>query len=356
METPLISIIVPCYNVEKFIDKSFESILNQSYTNWECIAINDGSKDNTEIKINQWTERDQRFKLISQKNTGPSGARNEGLKDALGECIFFFDSDDLLDIDCLKNLLELYNPSIDIVIGKSAEVLNQTTQIIKNLEHFPITDRILSEKDFIELALKSPFSVVPWNKLFNSKFIEENNLTFLNGVNHEDELWFFETIHLAKKIIFNSKVTYYYNVGNQDSVMKNYGLDKLKSYLKLVENIFNNYYITEKDGQNKKIVGTYVLNFQIEVISGFFRFLKKKDVPYRNEGISLIKEHIENYPISDFSIISDKKSKQYELFIKYAKVNPETAFKLIRNTNKKNILKSLENMYLIYLSRKALKK
>ncbi len=355
METPLISIIVPCYNVERYIDKSLESILNQSYPNWECIAINDGSKDNTEIKIKEWTERDQRFKLISQINAGPSAARNAGLKNALGDCIFFYDSDDLLDVDCLKSLLKLYNPSIDIVIGKSAEVLNQTTEIIKYLDHFPITEEILSNKNFVELALKSPFSVVPWNKLFNTKFIKENNLTFLNGVNHEDEVWFFETIHLAKKIIFNSKVTYYYNVGNQDSVMKNYGLDKLKSYLKLIENIFNKYYSTEKEAQTKKIVGTYVLNFQIEVISGFFRFLKKNDVPFRNEGISLIKEHIENYPINDFSIISDKKSIQYELFIKYAKVNPETAFKLIRNTNKKNILKSLENMYLIYNSRKALK-
>lgn len=355
MKSPIISIIVPCYNVDIYIDKSFESILNQSYTNWECIAINDGSKDSTENKIEQWTQRDQRFKLISQENTGPSGARNAGLNKASGDCIFFFDSDDLLATDCLQSLLNLCNPSIDIVIGKNAEVINQTTDIIKTLEHFTIADKALSNNNFIELALKSPFSIVAWNKLYNSKFITSNNLTFKNGILHEDELWFFETMHLAKKIIFSSKVTYYYNIGNQNSITKNYGLKNLKDYLTIAEYIFTDYYITEKNEQNKKMVGTYILNSQITVISIFFRYLKKNNVPYKSEGVSLIKEHLKNYPINNFSHISDKKSIIYKLFIKYGAENPETAFKLMRNNDKKNILKFFENKYLKYLSRKALK-
>ena len=119
MESPLISIIVPCYNVEIYVDESFGSIINQSYQKWECIAINDGSIDATEDRITEWTNRDSRFKIISQENAGPSAARNTGLNAASGDCIFFFDSDDLLDKDCLKTLVALYNPSIDIVIGKA---------------------------------------------------------------------------------------------------------------------------------------------------------------------------------------------------------------------------------------------
>jgi hypothetical protein len=137
--------------------------------------------------------------------------------------------------------------------------------------------------------------------------------------------------------------------------MKNYDLKSFKSYLSMAEHIFNNYYVTEQNEHTKRMVGTYILNFQIVIISGFFRFLKKNKVSYKSEGVSLIKKHIQNNPINDFSHFNSEKSKQYTLFIKYIKVDPETAFKLVRNTNKKNLLKFIENIYLKLRSRNALK-
>lgn len=352
MTNPRISIIVPCYNVEKYIDNALESILNQTYGNWECIVVNDGSSDQTENKIKEWTHRDQRFKLISQENKGLSGARNSGLMHVNGDCVYFFDPDDLLDIVCLKNLSDLFHPSIDIVIGKNAEVYNQTTHIIKTLEHVSITNKTMSDMNFIELSLKDPFSVVAWNKLYSSNFISSNKLSFKNGILHEDELWFFETLYLAKKIIFSSKVTYYYNIDNQNSITKNYSFHNLTSYLTVIENIYNSYYSKEHNEESKKVIGTYILNLQIPVISGFYRFLKKnKSTSFKIEGVSLIRNHIKKYKINAYININTKKSKQFELFIKYSETNPEMAFKLIRNTNKRTILKYFENKYLINLSR-----
>ena len=349
IKSPLVSIIVPCYNVEKYIDKGLESILNQTYSNWECIVINDGSKDNTENEIKNWTNKDTRFTLISQENKGLSGARNTGLKNVNGDCIFFFDPDDLLDKDCLNNLTELYNSEIDIVIGKSAEVYDQTTTIINTLEHYDTTNKVINDTNFIELALKKPFSVVAWNKLYKSEFIFSNNLSFKDGVVHEDELWFFKTMYSAKNIVFNSEVTYYYNIGNQSSITKNYSVKNLKSYLTVIENIYTDFYTTEKNEQRKLISGTYILNFQITVISGFFRFIKKnKNVSYKTEGIALIKKHLEDYTIENFLDYNPKKSKQFRLFLDYGKINPEAAFKLIRNTNKKSVLKRIESLYLKY--------
>ncbi|MBR9757141.1 MAG: glycosyltransferase [Algicola sp.] len=345
--SPFVSIIVPCYNVASFIDKGLGSVLNQTYTNWECLVVNDGSKDNTENEIKKWVNKDARFKLISQENKGLSGARNTGLKHAKGDCIYFFDPDDMLDENCLENLTDLYQPNIDVVIGKNASVRNQTTTIINTLEHYNSTNTLLEGKNFVELALKTPFSVVAWNKLYNTDFITTNNLWFKDGFVHEDELWFFETMYYARKIIFNSKVTYYYNIGNQSSITKNYSLYNLKSYLIVIEDIYTKYYTPEKDNQNKLITGTYILNFQITVVAAFYRFIKKnKNITYKEEGTTLIKQHLENFKIKDFLQFNTKKTKQYNLFIRYAINNPEIAFRLIRNTNKKNILKRFESWYL----------
>ena len=349
INSPLVSIVVPCYNVEHYITKGLESVFKQTYSNWECIVINDGSTDNTENEIKKWTKLDQRFKLITQQNKGLSGARNAGLKHINGECIYFFDPDDLLDKNCLTELTNLYQNDIDIVIGKIGQVYNQTTTVIGTSEHASITNTRLENINFIEFALKDPFSVVAWNKLYKTDFIVSNGLTFKDGIVHEDELWFFKIMYNAKKIIFNSEVTYYYNIGNQSSITKNYSLYNLKSYLTVIEAIYTEYYATETNEKKKLIIGTYILNLQIPVVSAFFRFTRKhKNASFKDEGITLIKKHLKAFSIKDYFHYDNIKSKQFELFIHYAESHPETAFKLVRNTYRKSIIKGLENVYLKY--------
>lgn len=351
MATPFISIIVPCFNVEKYIDAALGSIMEQSYGNWECIAVNDGSTDRTENRIKEWMARDARFKIISQENKGLSEARNSGLEEKSGDCVFFFDPDDFLASDCLEQFVELYNEKVDIVFGSHVRVSSQTSAEFKKEKQFPITERILSNQNFIAFALRNPFQVTVWNNLYNSDFIDTHKLRFKSGIFHEDELWFFETMHSATRIVFSSKVSYYYNVGNQNSITKNFGLKNLRDYLKVLEHIYNNYYEPEKNRATKKIVGTYIIQHQITFSGVFFRYLKKNKVGYKDEGIAVIKDHLESYTIEDFSKIDRKKSKQFRLFLKYGKKHPETAFKLIRNTDKRTVLKFFENHYLKLISR-----
>lgn len=92
----LISIIIPCYNQSEFLDETLQSVLNQTYKNWECIIVNDGSSDNTEVIAKRWTEKDNRFIYLSKKNGGVSSSRNLGLENAKGDFIQFLDADDLL--------------------------------------------------------------------------------------------------------------------------------------------------------------------------------------------------------------------------------------------------------------------
>lgn len=121
MNKPLISVIVPCYNHSQFIVEALESILNQSFINFECIIVNDGSTDNTEKVVLNWIQIDRRFKYIYQENTGVSSARNTGISQSNGLYILPLDSDDKISDNYLENCLNILelNPGIKIVYGEA---------------------------------------------------------------------------------------------------------------------------------------------------------------------------------------------------------------------------------------------
>ena len=93
---PLISVIVPCYNQAQYLEECLQSVLDQTYQNWECIIVNDGSPDHTEEVAKKWLEKDNRFRYVSKENGGLSSARNAGIREAKGEWIQFLDSDDMI--------------------------------------------------------------------------------------------------------------------------------------------------------------------------------------------------------------------------------------------------------------------
>jgi glycosyltransferase involved in cell wall biosynthesis len=97
-----ITVIVPCYNQAAYLDEALQSVLNQTYLYWECIIVNDGSTDQSEVKAKEWTEKDHRFKYFYQKNSGLCSARNFGIKKAQGEFILPLDADDKLGENYLK--------------------------------------------------------------------------------------------------------------------------------------------------------------------------------------------------------------------------------------------------------------
>ena len=118
MINPKISIIVPCYNQAQFLDEALQSVLDQTYTNWECIIVNDGSPDHTEEVAQKWVTKDTRFVYLKKENGGLSSARNFGLDKANGDYIQFLDSDDCID----KRKLELSLQELNSTIGKDAKV------------------------------------------------------------------------------------------------------------------------------------------------------------------------------------------------------------------------------------------
>lgn len=119
MSSKTVSIIVPCYNQAQYLDECLNSVLDQTYPNWECIIVNDGSPDNTEEVAMKWTNKDERFKYLYKTNGGLSSARNFGLQHSSGQYILFLDSDDLIEIKKLEQHMFMFvqEPTVDVTIS-----------------------------------------------------------------------------------------------------------------------------------------------------------------------------------------------------------------------------------------------
>ena len=130
---PLISVVIPAYNAELFLDETLESVLSQTYENWECIIVNDGSTDSTESIAKKWCEKDSRFRLTNKENGGLSSARNWGIKESKAEYIAFLDADDILTPDSLEVRINvLIEQNVDLVATKLQHFTDKLPKVSKN--------------------------------------------------------------------------------------------------------------------------------------------------------------------------------------------------------------------------------
>lgn len=136
----LVSVIIPCYNQDQFLAETLQSVFDQTYSNWECIIVNDGSTDNSESIILDWVQRDKRFQYCKTKNSGVSAARNYGLRIAQGEYVQFLDADDLLTADKLALSLDAVQKYKVGIVCSNYLVFSAKVTVIEppfsNLDHF----------------------------------------------------------------------------------------------------------------------------------------------------------------------------------------------------------------------------
>lgn len=218
---PKISIIVPMYNAEKYIDKCLDSILNQTEKEFEVIIIDDGSKDNSLKKCRMYEEKDYRVKVFHQRNTGVSKARNEGIKFCRGEYLTFIDIDDHVDKKYLTKLLQkqkMYNADF-VCSGYIIEKKYLRRSEVKYEE------RIIENED-INLEFLEFFKTIanaPWGKLYKTDIIKRFNIFFPEEIPYgEDTIFNIEYYTYVKKIVIMSETLYFYNCKNSESAMKKY--------------------------------------------------------------------------------------------------------------------------------------
>lgn len=284
----LVSVIIPVYNAKYYISKCIDSIVNQSYKNIEIILVNDGSIDGSDIICEEYAKNNQNIKVYHQENSGPSVARNTGVEYANGEYIQFVDSDDTLDINMTKRLVEEINDHTQLVIcGYNLVEIDDKKPVIRNSTS--INHGVFCRTNFLKYfgQLYNDGFINPlWNKLYITRLIKNHNIRFLEDVYMGEDLIFnLEYIKVCDKVsIINEHLyNYYINVNNY-SLTGSYKRDFFENQIMLyhsVERFLEGYNMYNHN--NKCFV---TINFTSSVI-GCFSNLFHKDSHLTSKDIKL---------------------------------------------------------------------
>ena len=230
MNNSLVTVVVPVYNVEKYLDRCIDSIVNQTYKNLEIILVDDGSPDNCPQMCDAWAGRDNRIKVIHKQNTGAGMARNTGIENSCGEYILFVDSDDFIDVKTIEKCIQkIKNTQSDIVMfGRYtafADGKMKETPIVTDKYFFSGTAIL---KDILPglFIHERGIGISSCNKIFKSSLIKENNLKFKSEreILSEDAIFHLELFKFVNTVTIIPESFYYY-FENENSFSKSYKRD-----------------------------------------------------------------------------------------------------------------------------------
>ena len=213
---PKVSIIMPTYNVEKYLEAALESVVNQTFSDIEVICINDGSTDNSLQILENYAKQDNRIKLINQQNQGVSVARNNGIEAAAGEYIMFLDPDDTYDLKlCEKVVQKIDKENPDIVMWGHNSFSDG--EIVKTNEYVYLLNKL--ERNLkINLKNRLALQIFIWDKAFKKEFLDKNNIRFPAGIKNAEDIIFCLLSYYAKpRYSFIPESLYFYTQYREDA-------------------------------------------------------------------------------------------------------------------------------------------
>ena len=257
-----ISIIIPVYNVEKYLRECLDSILNQTFQDFEIICVDDGSTDKSLEILQEYKRKDDRFVILQQRHSGAGSARNNGIRLAEGKYIQFLDSDDYFEPTLLE---EMYNHAekfdADLTVCSSRKVDDEGNITETGSPNFPINidkvpmEKVFNREDFKE-DIFSLFTPVVWNKLIKKSFLEENHLEFPPLKIYEDIAFMHSLIISAGRIAaFNKElINYRFNrPGSLVSTRSSHTIDAVKSCMYLGEFLKLRGFLPEYENAYRKV-------------------------------------------------------------------------------------------------------
>ena len=295
---PLISIIIPCFNAEKTLEKCLESVVQQSYTNLEIIIIDDGSTDEVSLIYSKFQSNDERILVFKQQNSGVSKARNTGVKAATGDYICFVDSDDWAELNYCSELYSLLvgeNADISIVEA-SYEDENGKVLCNKPTSEEKIFD---GNRALVLLLEDQEIQSHPWGKLFKADLLK--NVHFPENLKcFEDYSTLFKIFNKAVKVIKSNEKLYHY-IQREDSLSHNLSPETAYQFFLAIMEVFEFWRNSAKVGDRNKIIKNIVRKL-LMVLKRITRNTKENEMKSEKEEIRRAFNSFLKYSATDIGI------------------------------------------------------
>ena len=293
----IISIIVPIYKVEKYLDRCINSILNQTFKDFELILVDDGSPDRCGDICEEYAKKDKRIKVIHKENGGLSDARNAGLDIATGKFIGFIDSDDFIHKDMYMILYDAIIKSKSDISQCKFKYFSKEDELNKNI----INDgkyEIYNNIDAIEEIIDNKnLNTNVWNKLYKRELF--NDIRFPKGKIHEDEFVTYKVFYRAKTVSYVNKELYYY-FSNDTGIMKNLNINSKFDWIEAIEER-NEFLLSIKEKSLFNKSNSYLF---FNLINIRYNIKKSEELENKSQMYNLVNEKIKY----SLNAISDKSS------------------------------------------------
>jgi len=291
------SIIIPVYNVEKYLRECVDSIISQTFSDYEIILVDDGSVDSSPEICDEYSKKDKRIKVIHKINGGLSDARNEGLKIANGKYIIFIDSDDYVSANSfLQTLFDKCKNRPDVVLYKFKKYFEDKKEIVNCNFNFPIKVPNNEPANVINALVENDaFYCAAWTKCIKTSILKKNNIKFEIGITSEDQEWYYHVINVVKKyeMIDCPFIVYRQRTG---SITSSWTMKNLRDSLYVLEKwktVFDN---SKLDNEMKKALNGSLAKLYCNMLIGYSRFEnnQKRDLVIRVKKLSLLLKYRQN--------------------------------------------------------------
>jgi len=310
---PKISIIVPVYNAEKYIETCIKSLIYQTYSDLEIIIVNDGSQDGSLEILSRYVQKDNRIKLLNQENSGVAQARNIGIENSIGEYLSFIDADDWVLLTLYQtfvNTLKRLDKNIDIWMFNASSYMPGNNDVVP-MTFFDSRDWANhNDKDrehLFEDCMK-PFSrnLSAANKIYRREFLTTNDIKFYPGLRYEDQYFSIKSFLTAKSIIFTDEILYRYRNYKSGSIMSG-----------ISEKVFDIFRISDLIEAEIEKLGLYesykYALFQYKYINFFTRYMKCPEYLKQN-FYDEMKRRLEDSEKKNLDSTIYTKLRDYELY------------------------------------------
>lgn len=247
MDNCVISIIIPVYNVEKYLRRCMDSILRQCLDEVEVLLIDDGSKDDSGKMCDEYSNKYNNVYTIHQNNGGLSEARNTGIRAAHGKYLMFIDSDDYIKQNCIAHFIEdIKRTNCDVIVGKALMLFDDGHT--QPEEHYTMKKRLYSSKEYARCLYENRKSVAfcAQYHICKKDLIVKNKLYFQKGILHEDELWTPKILLTAKTIYYSDRYFYYHYMREGSIMHSNNFENRGKSLVRITKGLLKYYSTIEQ--------------------------------------------------------------------------------------------------------------